>query len=400
MNDTGPEVPDVHDAVLEVHDTVPAPVAPDYPLDDELRLNEVQAIGSHNSYHVEPELPFDDSHYYTHLPLEEQLASQGVRQFELDFHYREDVGFQIFHLPAIDEVTTCLLFVDCLGAIKGWSDAHPGHLPVMIWLEPKSDADFLDATLLDLFGRWDELEAEILSVWPRDRILAPDDVRGDHATLRDAVTTDGWPTLGEVRDKLIFALLDGGEHRDDYLAWSPDLVGRLLFPDTESAEDPNAGMFKINNAVTDAAKVSELAAAGFMITSNVDSPTDSDEDNAAKLAASLASGPHFVSSDFPGAPGPGGGYSAQIPGGQPVGCNPVSASAASRSPALSAAGQPSGANASEPRCSHPSAEPPWPMKPPRAMHSNIQSGNSNISGTVMAKAAPDTASTRSTAKAR
>ena len=317
-------------------DAPPAAVAPDYPLDDQLRLNEVQAIGSHNSTHIEPELPLADSHLYTHAPLDVQLADQGVRQVELDFHYRQDVGFQIFHLPAIDEVTTCLLFVDCLAIIKGWSDAHPGHLPIMIWLEPKSDADFLDDTLLDLFGRWDELEAEILSVWPRERVLAPDDVRGDHATLRDAITTDGWPTLGEVRGKLMFALLDTGEHRDDYLATSPDLAGRLIFPDMGTGEDPNAGMFKINNAVSDAAAVSSLAAAGFMITSNVDSPTASDADNAAKLAASLASGPHFVSSDYPGPPGPGVGYGAQIPGGQPAGCNPVSASAACTAAALEA----------------------------------------------------------------
>src|SRR5688572_7715905 len=59
-----------------------------------VRLNEVQAIGTHNSYHVQasPALfglltAFDAtlaaSIEYTHRPLAEQL-DRGIRQFELD----------------------------------------------------------------------------------------------------------------------------------------------------------------------------------------------------------------------------------------------------------------------------------------------------------------------------
>ena len=65
------------------------------PLDDVLRLNDLQVLGSHNSYHQEaaPEVmallrAFDptlaDSLEYSHPPLAEQFEEQGIRQIELD----------------------------------------------------------------------------------------------------------------------------------------------------------------------------------------------------------------------------------------------------------------------------------------------------------------------------
>src|SRR4051812_10844486 len=59
------------------------------------RLNEIQVIGSHNSYHIAPAPPVmallsatqpkaARSLAYTHRPLAEQFAAQGIRQIELD----------------------------------------------------------------------------------------------------------------------------------------------------------------------------------------------------------------------------------------------------------------------------------------------------------------------------
>ena len=51
---------------------------PDYPMDDTLRMNHLQGLGTHNSYHLQPDvdiLPWR----YSHLPLDEQLGEQGVR---------------------------------------------------------------------------------------------------------------------------------------------------------------------------------------------------------------------------------------------------------------------------------------------------------------------------------
>ena len=66
-------------------------------------------------------------------------------------------------------------------------------------------------------------------MWPPERVLTPDEVRGDRASIREALTLDGWPTLGAVRDKVMFVMLDEGEHRAAYLETFPDLVGAMIF---------------------------------------------------------------------------------------------------------------------------------------------------------------------------
>src|SRR6187200_17719 len=66
--------------------------------DDCLRLNHLQVLGTHNSYHLAPEPPIlaflgdrAPAYDYTHRPLTEQLSELGVRQFEIDV-YADPVG--------------------------------------------------------------------------------------------------------------------------------------------------------------------------------------------------------------------------------------------------------------------------------------------------------------------
>ncbi|MBN2496938.1 MAG: hypothetical protein JXR96_20270 [Deltaproteobacteria bacterium] len=299
-----------------------------YPKDDRLDLSCVQARGTHNSYHLEPADPLDPSLRYAHLPLGRQLEEQGVRQLELDLHLRTGEGFEVFHLPAgLDEETTCLRFTDCLAEIRAWSDANRDHLPLMIWLEPKDqDMDWADPALEAFVGRYDGLEEEILSVFEIDRILTPDELRGEHADLPGAIAADGWPSLGRVRGRVLFAMLDSGEHRSAYTDGAPALQGRLMFVDADDADDPAAAVFKLNNPVSDADEIRALVRAGFLVTASVDGIERTDEENQARLDAALSSGVHFLSSDLP-APVVGRDYFLEIPGGTLARCNPVSAPA-------------------------------------------------------------------------
>lgn len=60
------------------------PIADPYPRDGELRVNHVQAKGTHDSYHIAPSEDTIEPWAYTHAPLGEQLGAQGARQVELD----------------------------------------------------------------------------------------------------------------------------------------------------------------------------------------------------------------------------------------------------------------------------------------------------------------------------
>lgn len=302
---------------------------PAYRLDDQLGLHQVQALGTHNSYHIEPAQPADDSHRYTQPPLEEQLDLYGVRQMEWDVHLHQDGHYEVFHLPGLDEGTHCRLLEDCVQRVLGWSSDHPDHLPVLIWLELKDEVEAMlpEGILpyLPLEGRAVEVDQEIARLVPREKLFTPDDLRQDQATLPEAIAArGGWATLGELRGKLIFVMLENGASRQELLEGTPALEGRSCFVRADEPTDAFAALFKIDNGPAEAARITELVQMGFVVTSNTDSAQDSAQDNQQRLEETLAAGSNFVSSDFPG-PVEGHNYQAVIPGGAPARCNPVSA---------------------------------------------------------------------------
>lgn len=291
----------------------------EYPKDGELRLHHLQAKGTHNSYHVAPEGDLIPALEYTHSPLDVQLSSQGVRQFELDVRYDmfQD-RFNVFH-ENFDKGTTCPTFVDCLSAMKAWSDANPAHHPLFVQLELKdgTSADQAEAYFASL-------EAEALSVFPRERVITPDDVRGDAASVREAVTSKGWPTLGEARGKVIFFIDDTSEVRDLYTHGKKGLDGRLMFIDGEPS-DPWAGILLANDPIGDAARIDEGVSAGLLVRTRADSDnTEPFAGDTSRRDAAFASGAHFVSTDYPAAVG-GVDYVVEVPGGTPSRCNPKTA---------------------------------------------------------------------------
>ncbi len=334
-----------------------------YRLDDVLRLNHIQVLGSHNSYHVEPQgrlgraFPIAEFQY-THPPLDVQFATQGIRQIELDIFadpegglYADPIGAQlardpfdvpalrqpgikVLHVQDIDFQSNCWTFVECLSLVKGWSDANPGHVPMTILVEAKDDiVDFSlpgvpSFTVPVPFDReqLDRIDAEILSVFPREQLITPDDVRGTRDTLAEAVALDGWPTLGESRGRVLFALDNGGRVKAAYQEGHPSLRGRILFTDSSPGED-TAAFFKVNGPIGNEAYIQQLVADGFIVRTRADEPTRHARQNDTSMReAALASSAHFISTDYP-VPDPdfGTGYMVEIPGGTPAGCNPVSA---------------------------------------------------------------------------
>jgi hypothetical protein len=253
-------------------------------IDELVRVNQIQNEGTHNSYHVAT-VPLIPDWQYTHLPLDQQLETQGVRHFELDVHYAAS-GFLVHHV-APDLGTTCQTWIQCLGTIKTWSDAHAGHHLLFIVIEPKDELD-----VEKIAGHYAQLESEALSVWPRERVMTPDDVRGSHSTLREAVTTDGWPTLGATRNKIAFFLM-GGEA--DYID-DPALAGNLMFVRADEG-DAHAAILKLEDPVPDEDSIRKAVQDGFIVRTRY---------NGGKLAyeqdvidAALRGGAHLVGGDFP-----------------------------------------------------------------------------------------------------
>jgi hypothetical protein len=338
-----------------------------YPNDDALRLNQIQVVGSHNSYRqrMPPEATAVLENFiadqvrtldYEHPPLVEQFGEQGIRQIELDVFAdpagglyatrhaaalvnlpaegppeMREPGFKTFHIQEIDFATTCLTFVTCLQQVKEYSDANPDHAPIMILVEAKDDPipDPLELgfTVPQPIGapEFDAIDAEIRSVFGPDDLITPDDVRGSRATLEEAVLADGWPTLGQSRGKVLFGL-DNASKRAEYTADHPSLAGRVMFTSAEPGE-PEAAFIKRNDPVGIEAEIQDLVRKGYVVRTRADADTEQARTGDTTMReAALASGAQWVSTDYVDPdPKMGTDYSVRFANGTTVRCNPISA---------------------------------------------------------------------------
>lgn len=283
-----------------------------------LRMNQLQAKGTHNSYHdMRWWMPVTELRYDMQ-PLDVQLEKQGVRAFELDLQYSKG-HFEVHHVDTWDAGSTCPNFTDCLKKLKGWSDAHPTHEPLFVQLEAK---DAFDAAKADEYEA--ALDKEILSVWPKDRIVTPDVVKGSAASVKEAITTTGWPTMDSARGKIVFFLQPDEGRRQHYTHGDRDLDGRLTFV--------NSGLDKPYAAVTilDDPKDQRIEAAvkaGFIVRTRADADVKEAIDNDhSREKAAWASGAQIVSTDFP-VKVSNYDYFVTIPGGGVSRCNPLNAPA-------------------------------------------------------------------------
>ncbi len=336
---------------------------------EEPRLNQIQVIGSHNSYHVAPSPAITDMLVarnpqraqaldYSHPPLGEQFSKQGIRQVELDVYADpkgglfaspvaramvrtlgkdpgEDPdargalrqpGLKILHVPDIDFRTTAPTFVNALKQIRAWSQANRRHVPILILVELKGDAlPGLPARPVP-FGKEeiDSVDAEILTVFQMAEILTPDRVRGTFASLPEAIKSKGWPKLEDVRGLVMFALDNEGSVRNGYLDGHPALRDRVMFA-TVAPENAAAAWFKINDPIKDHDRIKKLVKEGFMVRTRADADTvQSRKNDVSQREKAFSSGAQFISTDYAVPDLRFSDYSVQFPGGQIARSNPVS----------------------------------------------------------------------------
>jgi hypothetical protein len=333
-------------------------------IDDDVHLNEIQVVGSHNSYKkmvspAEEELRRSvistaaDLMSYQHEPLGTQFQSRKVRQVEIDIYLdsaggkyanpllrsaagvgpydpkMNEPGIKVLHIQDVDYASTCLTFVDCLTQMKAWSDANPSHVPIAVLVEFKDDElDFPGFTFTSpekfTAANIGSVDDEIRSVMSAEDLITPDDVRGSHATLDEAVTTDGWPTLGQSRGKFLFLMDNKGGYRTNYLSGHPNLENRVLFTNADPG-DPDAAFVERNDSSD--AGIPGLVEAGYVVRTRADGDTkEARDNNTGPRDAALASGAQWVSTDYEG-PGLAYGFTSpyfvEIPGGTVARCNPV-----------------------------------------------------------------------------
>ncbi len=341
--------------------------------EEPVRLNQVQVIGTHNSYHVAPHPNVlnllgasgrveSRKLDYAHRPLADQFTNLGVRQVELDVfadpdggRYAEPAarkilrgmgkdpgpdpddrgqlrppGFKVFHIQDMDYLSTVPTLAGALRQVRDWSRGHPDHVPILVLVElkdnpiaglPTRPAPFDRATL-------DAVDAAIFAAFEGGGLLTPDQVRGDAPTLPEALKTRGWPPLDQVRGRVLCALDNEGATRDLYLDGHPALRGRAMFASV-APDHPAAAWMKVNDPVRDFDRIRDLVRAGFLVRTRADADTLEARDNdTARRDKALASGAQFVSTDYPESVAAVSAYRVRLPGDVVARANPVNGPAA------------------------------------------------------------------------
>jgi hypothetical protein len=185
-------------------------------------------------------------------------------------------------------------FVEALRVIHNWSEAHPRHVPFSILLELKEEGfrlsrSFRRPKAVDLT----RLDEEIRGVLSPERLLTPDDVRGLHKTLWEAVHSEGWPTLSKAAGKVFLILHENGPNREAYLEGHPALEGRAMFVESDLGQPHSAVLIRNNPADP---QIDALAQQGYLIRTRADTQGDR---RPARRERALSGGAHILTTDFP-----------------------------------------------------------------------------------------------------
>ena len=329
--------------------------------DANLHMNEIQAVGTADSYKQRPSPGIlalvhrgsdDDVKAvdFAEPPIAQQLDA-GARSLEFDIAwdpkgglYKYPVGagmadelvpddyvaamstpgFKVVHILDIDFTTSCMTLAACLETVAAWSRAHPAHVPLVINLTSNDigtpmpgaakPAKFTSAV-------FDALDAQIRAVFRPEEIITPDQVQGAAPTLRDAIRTGGWPLLGAVRGKVMFVLDDKPAKVALYRGARKALEGRVMFVATNTAS-PAAAFVTVENPAKQSAAVMDAVKSGFMVRTYADSDTrEARAGLTIRRDWALASGAQVISTDFLLPDGRIGRYQVRLADGRVAQCN-------------------------------------------------------------------------------
>lgn len=313
-----------------------------------VRINDLTMVGTHNSYKLA--MPAErmaqlraadpasaDALDYSHRPIVEQLNA-GARQLELDIWYdprggiyadgsddpaMRRPGFKVQHMAGFDNRSSCLTLVACLTIIRGWSDANPGHVPILLMFNTNDNGRFVKGEPYSE-AAYDALDAEVRSVLLPAKLIVPDDVQGDHPTLRDAVLANNWPTLAASRGKFLFALDESPAKVALYRGERRSLEGRVFFVNIDE-DSPAAAYLTLNDPVGQADRIARAVKANFIVRTRADVATRQARANDTRLRdAALRSGAQYISTDYLWPDNRfAGGYHVTLPDGAVALCNPV-----------------------------------------------------------------------------
>lgn len=315
---------------------------------ENIRLNDIRVLASHNSYKKLPnkkvikflnrfkkQLGSENDPIqldYGHISIEDQFDKYNVRGIELDVYYdpkgklyrkrkinrfifgqkvrvknetMNQPGFKVLHIPDIDFETNYLTFLESLNALKRWSDMNPNHSPVFVNVEAKGSSAADESRFLRLIGfkravRFDSLayimlDNEINSVFPKERLFTPNQLRNGFETISERLNEEGWPALNSCLGKIIFILQ--GDNDEIYKRSIDRNEDRVLFVYAEPGEVSTAFVIR-NSSKGIETEIKELAKK-YIVRSRADAGTHQSRNNDySDYQSVLKSNAQIISTDY------------------------------------------------------------------------------------------------------
>lgn len=305
-----------------------------------LKMNEIQVIGSHNSYKIAIEAPIlaylntmnpaiSQSLEYEHIPMSEQL-DLGLRNLELDVNHDplggrfaqpkgleliraqgltplpydpqnklQKPGLKLFHAQDIDFRSHHLLFKDALKELLTWSQINSNHTPIFILINAKdSPIPSMQPPLPFTAAALDSIDMEIRSILPPEKLITPALVMEGENSLEATILKKGWPDLEKVKGRFLFVLDENETKTNRYLENHPNLKDAVFFVNV-SEGNPNAGFMVINNPVGSFDKIQEMVAKGYMVRTRADADTKQARTNDySQFEKAKTSGAQVISTDY------------------------------------------------------------------------------------------------------
>ena len=319
-------------------------------LNEDTKINQVQILGSHNSYrkatyspimnywkkskHLMSKLfvsrPLDYAHPKT---LVEQLNEFGLRSLEIDIYHDpqggryyhrmghqlikqstesgieelKKPGMKVMHFPDFDYETHHYTFIDALTTLKNWSEQHPKHYPLFIMIEAKElhpmkylRSRYCTKVLKFSKNAVDSIDLEIKTVFGDSlkKIFTPDQLKGNFKTVNEAVLNNNWPSIAEARGKIIFVLYSTKSTRENYLQDHYSLSNRCMFVFSEPG-NPETAFVKLEQPEKSEKEINKLVKLGYIVRTRSDANTkEARKEKYSRWESAITSGAQIISTDY------------------------------------------------------------------------------------------------------
>ncbi len=272
--------------------------------DPTIKLNDIQILASHNSYKgMSTSLgrlfvglgdSFDEARAlkYSYQSITDQLQL-GIRSMEFDVRKRKD-SFMLTHVPLVDNSSVAPNFALALEEMRLYSENNPVHIPIILLIEVKTDWMILDHALQQIeteeLLQLDQLIKDQLG----DHLYQPNDLMIGDLTVKETVTTIGWPSIQDMLGKIII-VLHPSEFNDRYEAIDPSMETQAMFIGSYADDlEHDYASFIVHNDV-DVESIQSLVEQGYIVRTRIDDSLIFDQ---SRYMAALSSGAQILTSDF------------------------------------------------------------------------------------------------------